>query len=340
MKPLIRFLAKIPGVCNAKIGTILKAIHEEYDENGKSRSTFKRMVQKAIALGILTVHETERKNGSQSSNLYVFNRFSSIEPPKPEKLNHPETSSPLKQKNQNLSKRPEPVELDSTFTNDRVPPAFIQLVQSFFPSAKTIEKYWRMARIAAYRNNKENEPDTILETAIHAFKQLIGKLKSNRFIRNPFSYFYGILENKFMELYYEELQELEVESYDWGIAVESSPLCGVLGHRLQKNEAAICLVGGQYWNNRFKNRESEPKRSCLPVTETSTSYKSMEGEVVFVSIIYRQAFGLMFKLTYIRHYTDKSKVKGGRPWTNAMPVILMKSVTIQAEAGKLLVKAW
>ncbi|WP_175384386.1 hypothetical protein [Bacillus sp. FJAT-27225] len=55
-----------------------------------------------------------------------------------------------------------------------------------------------MARIAAYRNNKENEPDTIIEMAINAFRQLIGKLKSNSFIGNPFAYYYGILENKFM----------------------------------------------------------------------------------------------------------------------------------------------
>src|SRR5574342_512989 len=75
LKRLVRFSAKIPGVSNAKIGTVLKAIHEEYHDNGISRSTFKRMIQKAINLGILTVYETERKNGSQSSNLYVFNRF-------------------------------------------------------------------------------------------------------------------------------------------------------------------------------------------------------------------------------------------------------------------------
>ncbi|WP_253701147.1 hypothetical protein [Bacillus sp. FJAT-29814] len=71
LKRLVRFAAKIPGVCNTKIGTILKAIHEEYHDNGISRSTFKRMVLKAKEIGILTVHETERKNGSQSSNLYV-----------------------------------------------------------------------------------------------------------------------------------------------------------------------------------------------------------------------------------------------------------------------------
>jgi hypothetical protein len=71
-KRLVRFAAKIPGVCNAKIGTVLKAIHDEYEGNGISRSTIKRMIQKAIGLGILTVHETERKNGSQSSNLYYL----------------------------------------------------------------------------------------------------------------------------------------------------------------------------------------------------------------------------------------------------------------------------
>ncbi|WP_251026992.1 hypothetical protein [Bacillus sp. ISL-46] len=47
LKRLVRFSAKIPGVCNAKIGTILKAIHAEYCDHGISRSTFKRMIQKA-----------------------------------------------------------------------------------------------------------------------------------------------------------------------------------------------------------------------------------------------------------------------------------------------------
>ncbi|MCH6265313.1 hypothetical protein [Neobacillus citreus] len=83
LKRLVRFAAKIPGVCNAKIGTILKAIHSEFHDNGISRSTFKRMVLKAKELGIITVYETERKNGSQTCNLYVFNRFPANEPPKP-----------------------------------------------------------------------------------------------------------------------------------------------------------------------------------------------------------------------------------------------------------------
>jgi hypothetical protein len=75
LKRLARFAAKVPGVANAKIGTVLKAICEEYGEMGISRSTFKRMILKASEIGIFTVYETARKNGSQSSNLYVFNRF-------------------------------------------------------------------------------------------------------------------------------------------------------------------------------------------------------------------------------------------------------------------------
>ncbi|MCQ6276014.1 hypothetical protein JMM81_13820 [Bacillus sp. V3B] len=75
LKQLVRFAAVIPGVSDAKIDTILKAIHEEYHNHGISRSTFKRMLGKAKRMGILTVYETERMNGAQSSNVYRFNRF-------------------------------------------------------------------------------------------------------------------------------------------------------------------------------------------------------------------------------------------------------------------------
>jgi hypothetical protein len=46
LKRLVRFSAKVPGVSNAKIGAVLKAINEEYQGNGISRSTFKRMTLK------------------------------------------------------------------------------------------------------------------------------------------------------------------------------------------------------------------------------------------------------------------------------------------------------
>jgi hypothetical protein len=207
LKRLVRFAAKIPGVCNAKIGTILKAINAEYHENGISRSTFKRMTQKAQEIGILTMHETERKNGSQSSNLYVFNRFPSNEPPVQEKLNHlNKTINPSKTNNQKIKERnEEPSELDHTFVSDRVPQDFVRLVKYFYPEAKTIEEYWKMAKIAAYRNVCEEKPE-VLEIAIHSFKQLINKVKKSK-IRNPIAYYYGIADSKFQRLFYDGLYE-------------------------------------------------------------------------------------------------------------------------------------
>ncbi|MED3561754.1 hypothetical protein [Bacillus xiapuensis] len=208
LKRLVRFSAKFPGVSNAKIGTILKAIHEEYHDNGISRSTFKRMIQKAIKIGIMAVHETERKNGSQSSNLYIFNRFPQSEPPKKEKMDHPKTSNLSKTNNQEINKRKEEpsVEIDYTFVSDRVPKPFVQLVK--YLDAKTIEEYWHMVNIAAYQGNREKEKDQVLATAIESFKQLIRKLKTKAIVKKPIAYFYGILEKKFDELYFEELWEM------------------------------------------------------------------------------------------------------------------------------------
>lgn len=207
LKRLVRFAAKIPGVCNAKIGTILKAINEEYHDNGISRSTFKRMILKAKEIGILTTHETERKNGSQSSNLYVFNRFPSNEPPKEEKLNHlNKTINPSKTNNHKIKKRTEaPPELDHTFVSDRVPQDFVQLVKYFYSDAKTIEEYWKVVKIAAYRNVCEEKPE-VLEIAIQAFKQLVNKIKATK-VKNPIAYFYGIADAKFQSFYYQELFE-------------------------------------------------------------------------------------------------------------------------------------
>ncbi|MEH7386475.1 hypothetical protein V7147_13865 [Bacillus sp. JJ1521] len=210
LKRLVRYSAKVPGVCNAKIGTMLKSIHEEYNGNGVSRSTFKRMIQKAVALGIFTVYETERKNGSQTSNLYVFNRYPEInsthhEPPKKEILNHHnETSNSFKTKQDIKERKDAP--LDFTFTSDRVPVSFVEAVKPFFPEAKIIEEYWKMTTIAANKNNRDKECVDMIELSINAFKQMIIKLKKNT-VHNPFAYFYGVLTRELEELYYQELEE-------------------------------------------------------------------------------------------------------------------------------------
>ncbi|WP_226674892.1 hypothetical protein [Mesobacillus jeotgali] len=213
LKRLSRFAAKIPGVSNAKIGTVLKAIHEEYNELGISRSTFKRMIIKASNLGIFTVYETERKNGSQSSNLYVFNRFPKSEPPKKETMNpHNKTIILSETKTIKNNKRVETAihqaPEDHLFVCDRIPKPFVELAKYFFPSAKAIEEFWKMTRIAAYKNNQENEPDTILSVSLNSFKQLVRKMKSSVTVKNPLAYYTGILNKKFQDLYFCELFEM------------------------------------------------------------------------------------------------------------------------------------
>lgn len=225
LKRLVRFAAKIPGVCNAKIGTVLKAIHDEYEGNGISRSTFKRMIQKAIGLGILTVHETERKNGSQSSNLYIFNCFPKSEPPKEEQMNHHNKTNNLfktKEIDQKIITRNEAspsekltegtlseINLDHTYTSNRVPNEFIQLVKVFFSEVKTIEEFWRMTTIAAHKHGHKEGMGQVLHIAIQSFKQLIRKMKVGR-INKPIAYYYGIVNKKFGELYFEECLELGI----------------------------------------------------------------------------------------------------------------------------------
>ncbi|ULT59586.1 hypothetical protein L1999_14120 [Neobacillus drentensis] len=210
LKKLVRFSAKIPGVCNAKIGTILKAINQECKENILSRSTFKRMILKGKNMGIFTVYETERKNGSQSSNLYVFNRYPSNEPPKQETMNRPkETSNLLKtEKEQKINKRKEvPIHLDHTYVSNRVPQAFVEIVKCFFPEAKVIEEYWRMAQITAYGYELHHETDLMVNLAIQSFKQLIRKLKLTKAVKNPIAYYSGILKEKYFQYYEERLNE-------------------------------------------------------------------------------------------------------------------------------------
>ena len=210
LKRLVRFAAKVPGVCNAKIGTILKAIHAQYDDNGISRSTFKRMILKAKEFGIITVFETERKNGSQSSNLYQFNRFPSNEPPKEEKVNHQyKTSNLLKTNNQKINKRyEEHSTLDFSYVSSTVPQPFVQLVKCFFSDAKTIEEYWHMVQITAFRFECTNDTEDILDISIQAFRQLIGKIKRTHLVKNRFAYFYGILNNKFKTFYLEKISAM------------------------------------------------------------------------------------------------------------------------------------
>ncbi|USK45510.1 hypothetical protein [Cytobacillus oceanisediminis] len=206
LKRLIRYSAKIAGVCTAKIATLVSATYTN-NGNGISRSTFKRMAAKAQRLGLLIVTETVRKNGSQSANVYAFQRF---ELPKSEKLNHHKTVNPIKtNNNKNKLKRTtvsqgqlqaKDMKLDAAFVSESLPLKFVEFVKYFIDDAKHIEEYWHLVKCAAM---KFKITENISETAIQSFKVLIRKVKLCR-VKNPYGFFYGVLNKKFKALFLQQ----------------------------------------------------------------------------------------------------------------------------------------
>lgn len=226
---LTKFAAKVPGVANASIRKILLGTQMKDFKLGVSESTFHRMKRKAIKLGILEVHSTMRKNESQSSNLWVFKRFDgkgetpvnyqenkSVDTPRT-KGEHPQKSTKQgkvvkrltslktvnlysKTSKLNNNKRIEETSLNHTYTADYVPKEFVQVVRHFFDNAKVIEEYWRMVKIDTYSVKRWVDERTILFTAIHSFKQMIGKLKKGM-VKNPIAYFKGVLHKQIDKIY-------------------------------------------------------------------------------------------------------------------------------------------
>ena len=232
-KALLRYCAKIAGVSNVSINKLLQSISERFGE--VSESTFHRMKRKAIKLGILTVYTTYRKNNSQSSNVWVFNRFlnsQTIDTPisdaKQEKVAKnqkniveqltPHETNNLLETNNHINKRNENVsdkkyledKLDGSYTNNRVPSEFRDFVKCFYDDYKTIEELWKVIQIQTYYLSYYSLNDRI-SLAIDAMKQLIRSIKQGRKIHNIFGYFYAIVgaildreyENTLHEMYEE-----------------------------------------------------------------------------------------------------------------------------------------
>lgn len=202
LKRLIRFSAKIPGICNAKIQTIVAATHN--DTIGISRSTFERMLRKAKALGLIEIHNTS-KRGYQAHNVYVFTSYPKKEVVQSENIDVPiKAYNPSKSINLLNNERIEVVvdKLDHTYVSDQVPQRFTTLVKCFFDEAKIIEEYYHMYRISTYWLTAYNSDD-LLEIGLQSFKQMIRALKRNKVRKNPFAYYYGVLQRKLDRLYHE-----------------------------------------------------------------------------------------------------------------------------------------
>ncbi|EIJ80176.1 hypothetical protein PB1_07442 [Bacillus methanolicus PB1] len=211
LKRLVRFSAKIPGVCNAKIQTIVSATHQHSEMGGISRSTFERMLRKAKKFGLIHVIHTQSQNGRQAHSIYVFQKYptkqdaSSIlnDAADAESIEVP-NKKPSKNETINL-KNKRKMALNSSFVSNKIPSAFTNLVKCFYDDAWTIEEYYKVVRVSTRCLSYYTEEDK-LELAVKAFKQLVRNIKQKKTrIKNVFGYYWGICNKMLDEEYFEIL---------------------------------------------------------------------------------------------------------------------------------------
>ncbi|KPC98689.1 hypothetical protein LR69_03023 [Geobacillus sp. BCO2] len=90
--------------------------------------------------------------------------------------------------------------LDGSYTSNRVPVEFRDLVKCFFDDYKTIEELWKVISIQTYYLSYYTKQDK-LNLAIDSFKQLVRNIKRGRKVRNIYAYFWGIVQKKLDEEY-------------------------------------------------------------------------------------------------------------------------------------------
>lgn len=141
LKRLIRYSAKLPGVCNTKIQTLVSACS---DMGGISRRTFERMLSKAKTLGILKVVNTFKENGKQGHNVYVFNQYISLSSsnvvPNTVEIVAPKETDILS-KTSNISKERNTETLDASYTSNHVPKEFIELAEGYYSVPKRLRSF-------------------------------------------------------------------------------------------------------------------------------------------------------------------------------------------------------
>lgn len=217
-KRLTKYMAKVKGVANAKIQTLVKATHTIGGLfGGVSRSTFERMLRKAKKLGILKVQNTTKLKGGKGHNVYILQRFDVL---KEEKLTHcenkakPCTVKGNKSKNSgetsNLSKAN-----NNNNTNHLMPntpkrkiikyvPRFLQHFQSHFEE-KILPMYRRI--LLAGKNYLIESKDMINEVAVYTFNSML-KYARNKSLDQLQALTYTIALERFKTLAEEEYDEL------------------------------------------------------------------------------------------------------------------------------------
>lgn len=211
LRRLTKFCASVFGVCTAKIGTIVSATYNKGEMGGISRSTFKRMISVAKRLGLISVYETTRKNGSQSCNVYVFNRYQSNEPPKDGNLNHQENYQSSKTTKTSNKERKA---YDYEHVSSNIPNEFINAISPYFKRADEVLSLWGKLTLATRKSGLEGLKWTRIDRFVKTFKEVIYSYKSNRIKGDLLGYLYSAWSN----IAIEEVRRININNgiyYDW-----------------------------------------------------------------------------------------------------------------------------
>lgn len=205
-KTLLRFSVKCFGISNISITKLLQAVSDKFKTT--SEATFHRFKRKAIKLGILKVEPLHRSNGSQSSNLWVWQRFDT--PSKEHKVEEEPTHQHLDD-NANDTPISKPVTYQTSNINtsrtysagqhhDIIPdwlmnknPRLVSLASNYFTGSQIKELI--VSYMSVSKNSKLTSEE-LVDLSLDTFKQTVYRIKSGKRIDNVYSYFTGTLKKK------------------------------------------------------------------------------------------------------------------------------------------------
>jgi hypothetical protein len=190
MKSLLRFSVRVCGLSNISINKLLKSVSEKFKK--VSEATFHRFKRKAIKLGILVVKPLHRGNGSQSSNLWIWQRYIQNDTPK-ESIK--EVKSHVNQQSENRGMTsPEASSLFKTNNHKTIhTPSWIN--DEFYKAAKpyfddkTIQELWRISFIHSRINNLQ--ANHLILASLDSLRVLVKKMKRT-VISNPMGFYNGV----------------------------------------------------------------------------------------------------------------------------------------------------
>lgn len=215
LKRLVRFSAKVFGVSNVSIRTLVEAV-EAYDKVKVSEATFHRMKRKSIKLGLFDTRSCRREDSSQSSNLYVFLPYSIDTPDRLEEVEETPSNQDLEKKDvtplkaSNISKTNKTIKtrkgievmnFDSSFISSNVPRELVETVKPFFSKASEIYAIYK--RLKQATNHAHDTVETNLGDYVSTFKQSLYRLKLGYVDGDFLGYLYGAFKKTCNKIIYE-----------------------------------------------------------------------------------------------------------------------------------------